>query len=220
METILHRVVRIASPRKGASVSRALGVRSGALQRSLLVGLLLSVGIPVSGTGAAAGSSRAEYGAPLAEITAKAPAGAPETGSSADTCVVFYFHRTLRCQTCLGMEAAARESVYENFLPQVGDRMVVWRAVDFDLPENTHFAEEFDLEGSSLVFAATARGKTVRWEKMEGLWTHAHEPEQLKNFVASELRRFLASATVPGEGVAEPEGDSPGRPDDAERTKL
>ncbi|RPJ41496.1 MAG: hypothetical protein EHM19_11805 [Candidatus Latescibacterota bacterium] len=170
------------------------------------------------GTGTAAGPSRAEYGAPAAEPTAKAPAGAPEIGSSADTCVVFYFHRTLRCQTCLGMEAAARESVYENFLPQVSDRMVVWRAVDFDLPEHTHFAEEFDLEGSSLVFAMTTRGKTVRWEKVEGMWTHAHEPEQLGKFVASELRRFLASA--PAEGAAEPEGDLPGRPDEAERTKL
>jgi hypothetical protein len=148
--------------------------------------------------GLAAWASEAGGGVPTARATAGAPADVPETGSLADTCIVFYFHRTLRCYTCLGLEAAAREAVHEGFLADLNARTLAWRAVDFDLPENAHFVEEFDLEGSSLVFAKKAGGRTISWEKIEGIWNLANEPEPLKAFVAGELWRFFESAKPTG----------------------
>ena len=148
--------------------------------------------------------------------------GAPaesETEPHGDRVVVIYFHRTLRCYTCLGMEAAAREAVYEDFLDLVSGRTLEWRAVNFDLPENAHFVEEYDLEGSSLVIMETAGERVVRWEKIKGIWNHAGHPEELRPYVGREIRRFLARQGPedsagdghPGEDEVDSLGESPGR---------
>jgi hypothetical protein len=140
----------------------------------------------------------AEGGAPVE--FAPAPHG--------DRVVVTYFHRTLRCQTCLGMEAAAREAVFGDFLDRVSAGTLEWRAVNFDLPLDAHFEEEFDLEGSSLVFAELGGEKIVRWEKIDGIWNHAGNPEELRPFVVRELRRFLAHGTAEGQSAAVEAGEA------------
>ncbi|MFH1681971.1 MAG: nitrophenyl compound nitroreductase subunit ArsF family protein [Candidatus Eisenbacteria bacterium] len=142
---------------------------------------------------------------PLTETAAVETPAEIGTAPDLDIVVVYYFHRTLRCVTCLAMEAAAREAVYVDFPEHAGAGSLEWKAVDFELPENAHFGEEYGLEGSSLVFAETAGGKVVRWEKIEGMWNYAGRPEELKPYVGKELRRFMARAKA-GAPLADDEG--------------
>jgi hypothetical protein len=152
-------------------------------------------------------------------LAAPAPTS-KEAAPAADRVVVYYFHRTLRCYTCLGLEKAAREAVHEGYLDRVEARTLEWQAVDFELTENAHFEKEFDLEGSTLLFAETAGGKTVRWEKIDGMWDFVARPEDLRPYVGVELRRFLAEAKAKVLPAVEERAKAAQDPEDAAQPRT
>ena len=105
--------------------------------------------------------------------------------------VVYYFHRTLRCKTCLAIESQAKEAVERDFAEALKQGRIEWRAVDIDQAANKHFEKEFKLESSSVVLVETIDGTTARWKDLPRVWDLVAKKEAFCKYVSGEVALYL-----------------------------
>ncbi len=105
--------------------------------------------------------------------------------------VAYYFHGYKRCPTCLSIEATAKKVIETAYPDQLKDGSLVWKAVNFEAPENTHFADEFQLVASSLVVVEYRDGEQVQWINLEDVWELIGADEQFSNYVRGGVDELL-----------------------------
>lgn len=132
--------------------------------------------------------------------TAASPGDATVKGEPVLT--VYYFHRTLRCPSCIAIEAMAKEAVEEGFPVEVGSGRIVWKAVNVDEPADAHYDEDYGLSTQSVVLSDTRGGVEVRWKNLEAVWDLLDDREKFLEYVRLEVREFLSDAV---ETAKEPE---------------
>ena len=130
----------------------------------------------------------------LAVVVALA-GSAPAGPDAAPRVVATYFHRTLRCQTCLQIESLARYDVTGVMADDVETGQLEWRLVNFETEENARFAEEFALEGPSLVVAIEAGGEVVEWVRLDRVWELYGDVEAFDRYVLGTLEEYLGTAS-------------------------
>ncbi|HLP77309.1 MAG TPA: nitrophenyl compound nitroreductase subunit ArsF family protein, partial [Candidatus Paceibacterota bacterium] len=62
----------------------------------------------------------------------------------------FYFHGTVRCETCLAIELLAKQAVQRRFALELADKRLVFASINYDEPENQHYREQYKLPHPSL----------------------------------------------------------------------
>jgi len=125
---------------------------------------------------------------------ATVPFGASSHNNSSmenPTVMVYYFHRTARCPTCLSIEANTAQVITDNFSPQITDGRVVWMPFNLDDPGGEEFKREFDIATSTLVVAEKVNGNHVRYRKLEEVWHLLGDPEGFSEYVTDEINRFM-----------------------------
>lgn len=110
--------------------------------------------------------------------------------NTSDGIRVFYFHRTLRCHTCLTIEALAHAAIEEHFADALADGRVSWHAVNIEQPGNEHFERDFQLQAQSLVFTEVLNGQCVRWKNLSEVWDLVENEPAFADYVRRELLEF------------------------------
>ena len=105
---------------------------------------------------------------------------------------VYYFHGDIRCGTCIMLERATVTAVRDSFAAQLDAGDLGLEVVNFEAPGNEHFVADFALEGPQAVLVAYDGEKVRAWRDLERLWFLASEPEQVRNYLVTETRAFLA----------------------------
>jgi hypothetical protein len=127
------------------------------------------------------------------ETIAQAPAaaGGEEAKGPPDKVVVYYFHGARRCPTCLGIQKIIQETVAQRFAIETDAGELVFRELDYDLDENKHYAEKFQLSFSTMI-VGTMSGETVlEWENCDKVWEHAHDHPALRAYVEARISAYL-----------------------------
>lgn len=106
--------------------------------------------------------------------------------------IAYYFHGYKRCQTCLKIEATAKEVIKTAYPDQIQDGSIIWKPVNFEAPENAHFADEFQLVVSSLVLVEYRDGKPVQWKNLEDVWDLIGLDDQFKEYIKGEVENMLS----------------------------
>jgi len=135
--------------------------------------------------GAAAQSTQA--------ATASAPVSTtgPATGGTSKV-VAYYFHRTIRCPTCLSIEKQSREAIELTYGGELRAGTLEWRAVNIEEAGNEHFEQDFELPSQSLVLAEMTGGRVRRWKNLTRVWELVEDPYGFQEYVATEVGAFLA----------------------------
>jgi MFS superfamily sulfate permease-like transporter len=107
------------------------------------------------------------------------------------TVMVYYFHRTARCFSCLSIEANAAQVIKDNFRQQMADGRLMWMPFNLDDPGGEEFNKEFDITTSTLVVARTAEDNRVRYKKLEEVWQLLGDPEGFSEYVTDRINKFL-----------------------------
>jgi hypothetical protein len=107
--------------------------------------------------------------------------------------VAYYFHRTLRCATCLAIEKQSKEAVENHFKAALLDGRLQWQAVNMELPGNTHFEKDFQLQAQALVLVKMKQGKVASWKNLPKVWDLVDDPGKFDEYVRTELAAFLGS---------------------------
>lgn len=123
-----------------------------------------------------------------------AEADAAVTKAPAHQVIAYYFHGYKRCQTCLRIEATAKEVIETGYPHQIEDGSLIWKPVNFEAPENAHFADDFHLVVSSLVLVEYRNGKAVQWKNLEDVWDLIGLDDQFKSYIQSEIANMLDDA--------------------------
>ncbi|MFH1502845.1 MAG: nitrophenyl compound nitroreductase subunit ArsF family protein [Candidatus Eisenbacteria bacterium] len=141
------------------------------------------------GSHAVSGSPALERGnAATAEPDSVTSGTIDSTGSRV---VVLYFHRTFRCDTCLTFEAYSEDALRDSFPDEFDRGTLVWRSLNLDEPENSHYADEHDLFESSLVVTTELDGDVAEWKKLTDIWGLVQDEAMFRDYVAYETRKSL-----------------------------
>ena len=110
---------------------------------------------------------------------------------AASTVMVYYFHRTVRCFSCLSIETNAAQVIKDDFAQQMTDGRLVWMPFNLDDPGGEEFEKEFDITSSTLVVARTTNDKHVQYKKLEDVWQLLDDPEVFSDYVTNEINEFM-----------------------------
>ena len=107
------------------------------------------------------------------------------------TVIAYYFHRTVRCTTCLAIEANARRVIDEDFSQQVAEGRLIWIPYNLDEPDGKGIQEEFGVFGSTLVLSRVDGGNNTEYKKLEKVWDFIGDSVKFDNYVRTEVQQFL-----------------------------
>ncbi len=105
--------------------------------------------------------------------------------------MVYYFHRTARCPTCITIELRAHEVIRENFNNQIADGRLMWMPINVDEPGGEKFENEFDAGFSSLVVAKMVDGNCIKHKKLNEVWTLLSDQDGFSKYVTDEINEYL-----------------------------
>ena len=104
---------------------------------------------------------------------------------------VYYFHRTVRCGDCLRIDQMSSETLKETFHQELTDGHLEWRPTNLDLPENTHFMFDYDLNANELVVVRDD-GKQPVFNKLPEVWELVYHPAKFCSMLIDLVREQLA----------------------------
>jgi hypothetical protein len=111
--------------------------------------------------------------------------------------VAYYFHLTVRCDTCLRIENLADQFIKSRCGAELASEALVFKPVDYEKPENAHFAKHYELPCPSLVLVRQVDGQDQQWKLLGKTWDLVEIPPRLRHYLEEELSAFLEPSTVP-----------------------
>ena len=111
-----------------------------------------------------------------------------ETG---DYVVVYYFHGTARCSSCMKIDAYTKEALDAHFAAAVKSERVRWRVLNVEEPANKHFVQDYGLYTKSVVLSEIQAGKEVRSKNLAKVWELLGDKEEFITYVKDELTTYL-----------------------------
>ncbi len=126
--------------------------------------------------------------APSATIT-----GTDNTKVPANGIVVYYFHSTARCSSCITIETWTAEAIRTTFAAELTDGSLVWRVLDVEEPANAHFVEDYQLVSKSVVLVRYTNGQPGKWENLQRIWQLLGDQKAFQDYIKSSTRSFLDS---------------------------
>ena len=120
------------------------------------------------------------------------PASSDLNGLQAEpTVIVYYFHGTRRCFSCITVETNAAQVIEDNFQQQITDGSLKWMPLNMDDPGNKDITEKFGIKTNTLVVAKMADGNYIEYNNLKKVWQLIDDPEGFSEYVTDEINAFL-----------------------------
>ncbi|MBK8167627.1 MAG: hypothetical protein IPK64_16905 [bacterium] len=113
---------------------------------------------------------------------------------------LYYFHRNLRCVTCVALGDITAWVAEGAFKDRIADGTLEFRMVNYETPGNEHHIDDFDLEMPSAILAAADGDSVTTWKNLQRIWDLSEDHEGLEAYLKGEISAFLAmraSGTAP-----------------------
>lgn len=104
-----------------------------------------------------------------------------------DGIVVYYFHGSRRCPTCMAIEKYSHEAI----TPYINNNRLAWETVNIELPGNKHFIYDFNLASSGPVIVEYGGNKVRRRQALDKVWQLVRDKESFYKYVDAEVKGFL-----------------------------
>ena len=122
------------------------------------------------------------------------PAANPIVTAETTRVVVYYFHRTIRCETCLKFESLTERALRGGFSAELASGRIAWRVVDFEEPENEPLATKYDVSESSVVVLRVVGETEVEWKKLHDIWGLVGYEDAFIGYIQEEVGAYLGGA--------------------------
>ena len=109
--------------------------------------------------------------------------------------VVYYFHRTMRCATCIKLEEYSDEAIKSGFNAQLKNGQLEWRIINIEDAGNEHYENDYKLYSQSLVLVELQNGKQQCWKNLEKIWELVGMKEIYLRYVQDEVKSYLEGNT-------------------------
>jgi hypothetical protein len=105
--------------------------------------------------------------------------------------IAHYFHRTIRCPTCLSIEKQSKEAIEGAYAGELSAGHLEWHAVNIEEVGNEHFEKDFELQSQSLVLVEMTGQQVTRWKLLPKVWELVENPYGFQEYVVTEVTVFL-----------------------------
>ncbi|HOW50715.1 MAG TPA: nitrophenyl compound nitroreductase subunit ArsF family protein [bacterium] len=112
--------------------------------------------------------------------------------AASDGLVVYYFHTSFRCHSCLTIERLTHETLNEQFAAEQKSGAIRWQMVNYEEPANEHFIDDYKLYTKQVILSAVKGGNEVAWKDLEDIWSLKNDEMRFKLYIAEEIQRFRA----------------------------
>ena len=102
-----------------------------------------------------------------------------------------YFHGDTRCPTCRKIEATAEETIATKFAEELKHGAVTWQDVNYEVPADKHFLDDFALVAPSLVLVKTNNGQQVAWRNLDRVWELVGDRAAFSAYVEDGISSYL-----------------------------
>ena len=107
--------------------------------------------------------------------------------------VVYYFHGDTRCPTCRNIENYSYEAVQAAFGDELAQDKLLWKVVDYEQPENSHFATEYEIVSPTVVLVRTEKGEVADWRNLARVWELVGDRDAFTVYIQDETRAMFGS---------------------------
>ncbi len=132
---------------------------------------------------------------PLGDQSKNDPATRQQTEMRSPELMLFYFHGTQRCPTCLKIEELTAQIVQVVYAKELESGRMVFQVINVDEPGNDAFIKEYELVSSSVIAARYQEGKRMGWKSLDDVWLLTGDPAKFRDYITREINVMLASST-------------------------
>ena len=108
---------------------------------------------------------------------------------------VIYFHGNVRCPTCRRIEAYAQEAVETQFADQLARGKVAWRVINYELPENAHYLDDYQLVAPTVVAVQRRGGQQTGWQNLARVWELVGDQAAFATYIEQGVDAQLTEGT-------------------------
>ncbi|UCF05015.1 MAG: hypothetical protein JSV33_14010 [bacterium] len=105
--------------------------------------------------------------------------------------IAYYFHGNRRCATCRKIEQYTREAIESGFERELQGGTLIWKPVNVDVQENSHFISKYELSTRSVVIVRGSGREETDWKKLEKVWELVGNRPAFIRYIQDEVRDFL-----------------------------
>lgn len=113
------------------------------------------------------------------------------TAQSGAKLVIYYFHRTVRCPSCILLEDLTRYAVNSSFNPEIENGQLELKVINIDEPNNSNFENHYNLSFQSVIVSKASSGVENKWKNFTQIWEYLHEEDKFMNYLQREIRLLL-----------------------------
>lgn len=114
-----------------------------------------------------------------------------QPGDPNEQLVVYYFHRTKRCDTCQRLEEYTKQVLDNWFADQQQSRQIVWHRANIESPDNSHFREQYELTANAVVLSKTEAGQEVEYENLDQIWNKVGNQSEFFQYIRQNIESLL-----------------------------
>ena len=105
--------------------------------------------------------------------------------------VVYYFHRTIRCPSCILLEELTREALESGFEKELNVGSIRFAVINVDKKGNEHFVSDYHLNAQSVIVSEIHSGKEKRWKNLDQVWALLEDEGRLLEYIQKEIKEYL-----------------------------
>jgi hypothetical protein len=105
--------------------------------------------------------------------------------------LVYYFHVTNRCNTCLGIEAAVKKTLEQNYKAELDQDVIVFRTFNVELPENKAISEKYDAYGATLALTRLSEGREKIVDMTDFAFEKIHNEDAFIKGLGDKIKELL-----------------------------
>lgn len=130
------------------------------------------------------------------------PAAPAATAKPSHRVVACYFHRTVRCPTCMKIGSSIDAALKTGLAAELQQGRLEWTMLDFQDPRNQADTNAFRITGPTLVVMEVQNGKVINWKPLPKVWSLVGDRDAFFRYVQREVRAFLAASEGSAKSVA------------------
>jgi hypothetical protein len=114
-----------------------------------------------------------------------------ENNASGRGIIVYYFHGTYRCPSCLQIEDWSFDAIRERFAPALEQGTIIWKTINIDKPENRYLVKAYQVSTQALIIVDMTGKQPKRYKNLEKVWEYLPDQQAFYDYVTQEIDRFL-----------------------------
>ena len=104
---------------------------------------------------------------------------------------VMYFHGTVRCQTCLTVEAFAETVMKNSFRHEMTEGIVNWQVIDYEMAQDTSSVRRYGIENQALVISKVLNGRELTWKRLPKVWKLVDDFPAFQKYLVQNVKEML-----------------------------